>query len=544
MAFHDTKGDGSSYPGLLLLSSLLISTYVIVTGIYRLYFHPLAAFPGPFWARVTVFPSWWHTRTGDRHIWLYQLQEKYGPEFRYRPDGVVLNTPAAFKKIFGPKGNVKKAVYYEVWPRNEHTINTWSSTTVSVHARKRRVLNYAFSEAALRDAEVFLHQNIDRWLELLGQQAPKDGEWTTSVNMCDWMNWLVFDILGDLCFGKNFNMKEPGSDLRHIPEVMVSFLELLHPVAFGPLANAWVWLKPRGLNKLIELASPPVVVNWQNFVGQCLENRVRDEQELEKNPKPDGEIRRDFFHWLFKAVDPETGERGYDQNELFAECELLIVAGSDTTSVVLSAAFFYLSRRPDVQAKIAQEVKSIFSSYDEITSGSKIMSCKYLTAFLQEAMRMTPPVAAEPSREVLPGGTTVGDHYFPAGLHLSTGLYCLSYNSNVYPEPFKFRPERWIVDETGKEGSSAESVRLAEDGFCAFSYGTRGCVGKNLAWLEMRLVIAKTLWMYDIQADPKSRIGGGDRHGKPGRQTEDQYQIYDIFVSGRKGPMLQMRRRQ
>jgi hypothetical protein len=45
------------------------------------------------------------------------------------------------------------------------------------------------------------------------------------------MNWLVFDILGDLCFGKNFNMKEPGSDLRHIPEVMVSFLELLHPVS-------------------------------------------------------------------------------------------------------------------------------------------------------------------------------------------------------------------------------------------------------------------------------------------------------------------------
>ena len=210
---------------------------------------------------------------------------------------------------------------------------------------------------------------------------------------------------------------------------------------------------------------------------------------------------------------------------------MLTIAGSDTTSVVLSAAFFYLSRRPDVQAKIAQEVKSIFSSYDEITSGSKIMSCKYLTAFLQEAMRMTPPVAAEPSREVLPGGTTVGDHYFPAGLHLSTGLYCLSYNSNVYPEPFKFRPERWIVDETGKEGSSAESVRLAEDGFCAFSYGTRGCVWKNLAWLE-------------IQADPKSRLGGGDRHGKPGRQTEDQYQIYDIFVSGRKGPMLQMRRRQ
>jgi hypothetical protein len=121
-------------------------------------------------------------------------------------------------------------VYYQVWPRNVHTINTWSSTSISVHARKRRVLNYAFSEAALRDAEVFLHSNIDRWLELL-RQSGEDGQWTGSLNMCDSINWLVFDILGDLCFGQNFNMKEPDSNLRHIPEVMVSFLELLHPVS-------------------------------------------------------------------------------------------------------------------------------------------------------------------------------------------------------------------------------------------------------------------------------------------------------------------------
>lgn len=92
-------------------------------------------------------------------------------------------------------------------------------------------MNYAFSESALRSAEGFLHSNIDRWLELLGAMAEKEGEWTTSVNMCDWMNYLVFDILGDLCFGKSFDMKEHDSKLRHIPEMMVGFLELIHPVS-------------------------------------------------------------------------------------------------------------------------------------------------------------------------------------------------------------------------------------------------------------------------------------------------------------------------
>ena len=304
-----------------------------------------------------------------------------------------------------------------------------------------------------------------------------------------------------------------------------------------------MWLKPRGLDKLLAIASPPVVVKWQDFVAECLEKRSIVEQEQEKNPKPEGEVRKDFFHWLFKAVDPETGERGYDLDELYAECELLTIAGSDTTSVVLSAAFFYLARRPDIQAKLVEEVRSAFSSYSEIKSGNKLMSCKYLTAFLQEAMRMTPPVAAEPSREVLPGGTTVDGHYIPEGLHVSTGLYCLSYNENVYPEPFAFRPERWIVGE-GEDGASAESVALAENGFCAFSSGSRGCVGKNLAWLEMRLVIAKTLWEFEIKGDPTNKLGGGDRAGKPGRQTEDQYQIYDMFVSNRHGPVIQVKRRE
>jgi cytochrome P450 len=142
----------------------------------------------------------------------------------------VINTPSAYRKIFGPTGNVRKADYYKVWPRNINTHNTWNATSIKLHSRKRRVMNYAFSENALRSAEGFLHSNVDRWLELLGSSAGKDG-WTQPQNMCDWVNWLVFDILGDLCFGKSFDMKEPGSDLRHIPEMMISFLELIHPVS-------------------------------------------------------------------------------------------------------------------------------------------------------------------------------------------------------------------------------------------------------------------------------------------------------------------------
>lgn len=63
---------------LVVLGFSLFISYVIVTGVYRLYFHPLAKYPGPFWARCTTFPAWWHSKNQDRHLWLLTLQEQYG----------------------------------------------------------------------------------------------------------------------------------------------------------------------------------------------------------------------------------------------------------------------------------------------------------------------------------------------------------------------------------------------------------------------------------------------------------------------------------
>lgn len=103
--------------------------------------------------------------------------DQTGPAYRYSPNGVCVNTPTAYRYLFGPKGNVKKSEYYKIWPKTVDHINTWSATSIPVHARKRRVLNYAFSESALRSAEVFVHTNLDRWLKLPGQQQGKNDKW-------------------------------------------------------------------------------------------------------------------------------------------------------------------------------------------------------------------------------------------------------------------------------------------------------------------------------------------------------------------------------
>jgi hypothetical protein len=93
------------------------------------------------------------------------------------------------------------------------------------------VLNHAFSDSALRSSESFIHSNVDRWLQLLGQHKKESQAWTECIEMADQVTYLLFDILGDLCFGKSFDLKERGSDLRHVLKTMNGFVETVHSVS-------------------------------------------------------------------------------------------------------------------------------------------------------------------------------------------------------------------------------------------------------------------------------------------------------------------------
>lgn len=326
--------------------------------------------------------------------------------------------------------------------------------------------------------------------------------------------------MGDLCMGKSFGLKEAeNTKMRHVLALLEGIMVLFQPVsqhfflllpilpctrkriapkqqnyyswtvdnlcktdnaqiANSPFVPLWLWLKPRGLDWVFDKYGPSAARAWRGFVRQCLQERTKVEEGIaEKAPEPQ-DVRKDFFHYLFKYKDPDTGKLVLSRNELWMECELLIVAGANTTATVLAALFFYLVHNQDVQERLASEIQSEFSHINEIVAGPKLHACKFLRAVISEGLRLAPPVAAELPRTVLPGGTYAEGHFFPPGVDLSICTYCLGLNEDVFPEPFQFRPERWMKD---MEGSSEESVKLAESGLSAFWAGSRGCAGKNLA---------------------------------------------------------------
>jgi cytochrome P450 len=176
--------------------------------------------------------------------------------------------------------------------------------------------------------------------------------------------------------------------------------------------------------------------------------------------------RKDFFYYLLNAKDSETGE-GFSMNELWGESNLLIIAGSDTTSTAMAGTFFYLAHNPSALQKLIKELRDTFSDVEEIVSGPKLSGCTYLRACIDETMRMTPPVAGALPREVLTGGIDIDGHHIPAGINVGVPHYAIHHNAAYYPRPFDYVPERWLSDPAANP--MHDKLVDAHSAYCPFS---------------------------------------------------------------------------
>jgi cytochrome P450 len=268
--------------------------------------------------------------------------------------------------------------------------------------------------------------------------------------------------------------------------------------------------------------------------------RYSKAQAVERMKLGDDVDRKDFFYYLLKAKDPETGA-GFTMPELWGESNLLIIAGSDTTSTALAASFFYLVHNNSILERVTKEVREIFEDVEEIEPGTKLSACTYLRAVIDESMRLSPPVGGLLPREVLPGGIVIDSESIPASVVVGTPHYTIHHNPEYFPLPFTFNPERWIAGSS--PSVTLESVALARSAFCPFSIGPRGCIGKGMAYNELTTALARILILYDMRLAPGMRIGEGDPDLEFGRHRPTEYQLQDTFTSFKDGPVVEFRTR-
>ena len=231
-----------------------------------------------------------------------------------------------------------------------------------------------------------------------------------------------------------------------------------------------------------------------------------------------------MFHHLLNSHDPETGQ-SYQTGDLACESVLLIVAGSQSTSGALSATLFYLANNPDKLAKLRVEIHTAFPAECDIRyeSGGILATLPYLRACIDESMRLTPPTPGHLPREILgKGGLKIDGIWFPAQTIVGTSAYALHRNESYFNEPTRFLPERWLEDREG-----GGTPRRGASAFNPFSAGATGCIGRQLALMELSLTIAILVWRFDLTM----RTSGSDT---------TEYEVCDFFVGEGYGPDLQL----
>ncbi|KAI0097890.1 cytochrome P450 [Nemania sp. FL0031] len=214
-------------------------------------------------------------------------------------------------------------------------------------------------------------------------------------------------------------------------------------------------------------------------------------------------------------------DKDLKSSELWAEAIFFIVAGGSTTAAAMSAFLFYLSSYPDCYITLESEVRSTSAQKMRFSQWRSAQTVQVpQRAYINEILRMSPPISAMMWRRPMTRGFhnisapdyfVVDGHVIPRGTEVAVDIYSLHHNEDYFPEPFTFKPERWL-DETASSGPNWGNT-IIENAFAPFMVGSRSCPGKAMAHLEISLTIARTLWRFDfkVATGREGLIGAGYR---------------------------------
>jgi cytochrome P450 len=159
----------------------------------------------------------------------------------------------------------------------------------------------------------------------------------------------------------------------------------------------------------------------------------------------------------------------------------MLVAGVDPTALALSWALYWIHEDFDVLSRLRQEIDSL----GQDSGPERVAQLAYLTAVCEETLRMYPVVSTPTGRKLLAPAEIQGRRYAP-GVTLLPCTYIVHRRSDVYPDPARFRPERFLERQ------------YAPHEYFPFGGGARTCIGASLAPLEMKLVLAEIVTTCDL----------------------------------------------
>lgn len=364
------------------------------------------------------------------------------------------------------------------------------------HARKRRVLSSAYALKNLEDWEFKVADKTERFLKACDRActsplekgdvpAPED----LTFDYRKYTNLFTVEAIADIGLSEKLGFLDKGSDEVTAERMdgtlyQANFRQALHNTAVAQARLVWAYpwykvneylaklLSPQ-LRRMLSLGEP-----WGDIVYHRARKRLARYQA--------GEKLDDFFQALME--DKSSRPNNLEWGEIVAEVSIMMNAGSDTTAIAMNNVLYHLLRNPKTLYKLRQEVDACLDPDEAVAPYAKVKYLPYLRAILDESLRINPPVTFNLPRRTPPDGCAVGPEFIPGDTSVSISCWTAHRDETVFSNPEAFVPERWL----------GEGSRELQRGFVPFSTGARGCIGRNISYLEQTVLLASVIHRYEM----------------------------------------------
>jgi cytochrome P450 len=377
----------------------------------------------------------WQSRPGP---FLMRNRERYGDMFTMKvgtePPWVVLSDPDAVKQVFtgdprllhaGEANNILRPILGD---------NSVLLLDEKPHMRQRKLMLPPFHGERMQRYGALMEQiteeEVARW--------PRGEAFALHPHM----QAVTLEIIMRAVFGL-----AEGERLERLRDGLRGLLDRLSNVAALILINVIGPERTKRVNRVVDL--------MEEVDGLLLE-------EIQARRASDDLAERDDILSLLLQARFEDGE-GLSDQELRDELMTLLVAGHETTATALSWGMERLVRAPEKLERLREEALASEATYD------------YADAVIKETLRLRPvlPVVLRRLQEDM----EIGGRYLPAGVNVAPCIFLVHRRADVYPEPLRFLPERFLDDAAGTYT------------WFPFGGGVRRCLGASFAMFEMRIVL-------------------------------------------------------
>lgn len=460
--------------------------YLFLLSIYRLYLHPLRHIPGPKLAALT---GWYETyydviQPGQYNFKLLDLHKKYGPILRVNPEEVHIADPDFLGEIYNARKRNKGPE-----PSLDIAGSVAGTEDWELHKARRQAMTSFFSPKAVRDLEPLLVRKRDRLVEVIEHQLSSQANCDSPLNVSDLYFAYCWDLIQEYAFA--FESTVLREDLSEAAQLRANSQDLLLQVNFtrhfGWINSLAAYLPASIASKMI----PPGVMDLKRVaerVAQTVQSVVNDKTTTTTTTKENLETPSSSSPSQHKSIfytirdDPGLPPLEKEPLRLSREGNFLVVAASDSPARAIHITHFYLLWEPSCMAQLRSELQPLGPR----PSMEQLHDLPYLHAVFLEGTRLMYGLARRNPRIAPDDSIVYGEYVIPPGTRVATSSLCVHGNERIFPEPFRFRPERWLSGEGGKRGKELRSRYH-------MTFGTkspRSCLGIHLAEAEMKLAIA------------------------------------------------------